>query len=164
MKLRTLAVCLPILMLATVSVSAAASLPAGSGTTTLPAVNGADLPVAPVYASLGGIHGQSACTATAQCSGYTPASCSGSSTCTAVDQDCNAGQQGYAECDGTKVYCSHVCPSCPCGTCGATRWHETQMCCVTNLHLWYAQQCTTSGWVNTGPTDCLQACNNGGGL
>ena len=168
--MRSLAFVVPILVLAALPASAAVPLPAASvvaalhapSAAALHATGGADLPVAPVYASLGGVHSESACTATAQCGTSSSVSCSGLSTCTAVDQNCSAGQTGYAECDGTKHYCSSSC--CPCGTCGATRWHETQSCCAANLHLWYAQQCTSSGWQNTGPTDCLVQCNGGGGL
>lgn len=48
----------------------------------------------------------------ADCTEGSDVSCSGA-TCSAVNQNCSIGQQGYVECDGNRTYC----PTCPCVGC-----------------------------------------------
>lgn len=109
-----------------------------------------------VRTSFGGDIGeQSTCSAWANCEDGTMVDCTGENTCTAVDQDCSVGQEGYVECDGVRTSCPSCCP---CGTCGTIRWFKTEQCCPNNLHVMEERRCTTSGWVNTGNTDCLVEC------
>lgn len=56
----------------------------------------------------------SLCTAQASC-GSTTVSCSGSGTCTAVDQNCSADPQqpGYVTCDSVTTFCPTNCPPPP---------------------------------------------------
>lgn len=58
-----------------------------------------------VYASEGI---ESACTATAVCETGT-VSCSGNSSCTAVDRDCSILERGHVVCDGVTTTCSTSC-------------------------------------------------------
>jgi len=75
--------------------------------------------------------GKSPCTATAHCQ-FTTVSCSGSSTCTAVDANCSAGVSGYVICDGVKT----SCPACCTGTfkqiqcCRCAQDGNCYSCCV----------------------------------
>jgi hypothetical protein len=93
---------------------------------------------------------ESTCTAQAYCEegGYW-ISCTGSTTCIAVDQDCENSQRGYVECD---AYWEDQCPPCPvdctgfpymtkcidgltckpgCHSCGdGTCWHGTCNCLI----------------------------------
>lgn len=48
-------------------------------------------------------------TCIASCGSYPSVSCNTSGGCTAVDQNCAAGQPGYVNCGSTTVYC----PACP---------------------------------------------------
>ncbi|HSS77469.1 MAG TPA: hypothetical protein VLV54_12080 [Thermoanaerobaculia bacterium] len=57
-----------------------------------------------------GIGLKSACTATANCGTGSPVSCSGTSSCTAVDRNCAAGVRGNVTCDGVKTKCQPACP------------------------------------------------------
>ena len=85
-------------------------------------------------------------------------SCQGA-VCEGRDRDCSTGQRGYVECDGDRNYCTNTCSSsCPCGSCGATRLVDTGQCCSNDLRLQEIQECTTSGWQDTGETTCIQAC------
>ncbi len=52
------------------------------------------------------------CTAEAECGNHPSVSCEGTTTCTAVDQDCFSGERGYVQCDSSKVNC----PVCDCHT------------------------------------------------
>lgn len=115
----------------------------------------------PVAVSTGGVTAQAYCQA--DCDGLL-ISCWGG-TCSAADRNCSTGQQGYIECDGVYTFCHQgPCTSCPCGTCGTLRWFQTEDCCPNNLHVMEERRCTTSGWVNTGNTDCLVECGGGGPL
>ena len=99
-------------------------------------MNGPLATAAPVAArpakSPGGL--KSACTATATCNGGVTVSCSGSGTCTAVDQNC-PNQQGYVNCGSSWVSCPASCPLEPnChqydhGGCTYT-WDSSRQCCV----------------------------------
>jgi len=73
-----------------------------------------------------------------------------------VDQDCAAGQRGYAVCDGVRVYC----PECPC-TDGTERFRSTDMCCCpydspntpVGLNAQAIDLCVNGEWVYQG-TSC----------
>lgn len=107
---------------------------------------------------LGEIGAQSDCSATAECEDGSEVSCTGSNQCSAYDQDCAGGQQGYVECDGDREYCE-VPTEC---SCGDTRWLRTEQCCPAGLHLWMYQRCELSGWTDTGVTYCMEACDGSG--
>jgi hypothetical protein len=85
--------------------------------------------------------GKSACTATANCGSDPARSCSGNSSCTAVDRDCSVNEQGHVTCDGVTTWCPTVCPS-PCAGLTGTQYQ----CC----------QCDQTG-------DCLHCCRCAGG-
>ncbi|HEX6900553.1 MAG TPA: hypothetical protein VF789_12590 [Thermoanaerobaculia bacterium] len=59
---------------------------------------------------------KSTCSASATCGGAPSVSCNGSSTCSAVDQNCSVGQRGFVLCDGLRYDCSSTCsnPTNPC--------------------------------------------------
>lgn len=102
--------------------------------------------------SIGGITAQATCQANC---GDLIIQCDGD-TCSAADRNCSVGQQGFVECDGDRTYCPDSC--CPCGACGTTRLSDTGQCCSNNLRLQEIQECTTSGWQDTGDTTCIQEC------
>jgi hypothetical protein len=77
---------------------------------------------------------RSACTAVANCASGT-VSCSGNSSCTAVDSNCDIGQRGQVTCDGVTT----LCPLCPCD--------DTPVCC----------RCERD------PGDCKACCRCAGG-
>lgn len=58
-----------------------------------------------------GVTAQASCTA--DCGPYANVSCNNSTTCSAVDRNCSAGQQGYVICDGSTT----SCPACPSTLC-----------------------------------------------
>lgn len=87
-----------------------------------------------VYASEGI---ESACNATAVCETGT-VTCSGNSSCTAVDRDCSVLEQGRVTCDGVTTLCPTTC--CSSGTI------IERACC----------RCEATG-------DCLSCCRCGGG-
>ncbi len=72
---------------------------------------------------------QSVCTAEASCGGDPPLSCSGNSTCSTVDRNCDIGQRGSVTCDGVTTYC----PLCPCDDtpvcCRCDRYGDCMSCC-----------------------------------
>jgi len=73
------------------------------------------------------------CSATALC-GSTTVSCSGAQpgTCSAVDQDCLAGQRGYVTCGSTTTFCPTVCENCnqyDTPSCDYS-WDAVRGCCV----------------------------------
>lgn len=72
---------------------------------------------------MSGAKSMSACGATANCLSGT-VSCTGNSSCDAVDQNCGTSQQGYVACDGVKTWCPTACDGCPlldwCCHCAAT--------------------------------------------
>jgi hypothetical protein len=49
---------------------------------------------------------------TANCYGGGTVSCSGTGTCTAVDDNCNVGEQGHVVCNGAYTWCPTACPGC----------------------------------------------------
>lgn len=65
----------------------------------------------------------SECNATAVCENGTTVSCSGSSTCSAVDRDCANYVEGRVTCDGVTTSCPTTCPEPICYP-----W-ETWWCC-----------------------------------
>jgi hypothetical protein len=103
-----------------------------------PQSTAAPLPAQPVSFG-GGMQLNSACTATANCGVHAPVACSGSGTCTAVDQDpsCPSSQQGYVVCDSVVTYCTPAyCPPPPpdCdqydfGSCDYS-WDKFSQCCI----------------------------------
>jgi len=59
------------------------------------------------------INPKSLCTATANCWNGGTVSCSSNtstSSCSAVDGDCNVGEQGHVTCDGVTTACPTACP------------------------------------------------------
>ena len=76
----------------------------------------------------------SACTATATCESGT-VGCSGNSSCSAVDRNCDFGERGKVTCDGVTTQCP---TNCPCD--------DTPVCC----------RCERLG-------DCMSCCKCGGG-
>lgn len=77
--------------------------------------------------------------------GSSPAvSCTVSGSCTAVDRDCAAGQRGYVECNGSRIYCP-VCPVCEEG---AIRYVDTWDCCKQTLKKQSYQRCIGGQWVH----------------
>lgn len=76
------------------------------------------------------------CRATALC-GSTTVSCTGSApaSCTAVDQNCPAGERGYVTCGSTTTLCPTTCPiveNCnqyDFGSCDYS-WDPVRLCCV----------------------------------
>lgn len=78
------------------------------------------------------------CTATANCEPGSTVSCEGNSSttsCTAVDRNCDAGQRGRVTCDGVTTLCPTRCPC-----------DDTPICC----------QCDRTG-------DCKACCRCAGG-
>lgn len=76
------------------------------------------------------------CSATALCGGTT-VSCSAplpGGTCSAVDQNCAMGQQGYVTCNSTTIPCPTTCPLEDCDQYDNWRcdysWDPVQACCV----------------------------------
>jgi hypothetical protein len=72
---------------------------------------------------------------TASCGFDASVSCSGSGSCTAVDQNCAAGQQGYVQCGSTLTYCPVCPPLLDCnqfnhGSCFYS-WDPVIQCCVS---------------------------------
>ena len=71
---------------------------------------------------------KAACTATAVCETST-VSCSGTSTCTTVDRNCDNGERGRVTCNGVTT----LCPTrCPCGLpacCNCDRTGDCIACC-----------------------------------
>ena len=126
----------------------------------------------------GGNATEGTCTSTANCGQSSPVSCTSSEStgvCSAgVDQNCGAGQQGYAECDGARTYC----PACGC-TEGATRSLPGTGCCCGGLfsddpseqnlnpgdywpqHLRLFDTCIHGAWVTTGSACDGGACAGG---
>lgn len=80
----------------------------------------------------------------ADCGSYPDVSCTGASSCSAVDQNC-PGQRGYVVCDGSYTYC----PSCPECSEGAIRILRTDECCdYPSEGEWkYIQKCINEHWV-----------------
>lgn len=80
----------------------------------------------------GKLNGKSACTATASCGSASPVSCSGSTTCTSVDQDCSASTNGYVICDNVRIDCPICTPDCSQYNFGSCiySWNSTQLCCT----------------------------------
>lgn len=56
---------------------------------------------------------KSSCSASASCGSSPSVSCSGLSSCYAVDQDCSVGQRGFVLCDNVRTDCSSTCPPPP---------------------------------------------------
>ena len=76
---------------------------------------------------------KSQCTASATCGGSAPVSCTGNTTCTAVDQDC-PGEGGYVRCDSAVTLCRpcEVLPDCSqfnYGSCTYS-WDAESKCCI----------------------------------
>lgn len=64
----------------------------------------------PTPAVLDGLQGavaRSSCNATASCGVHPDVSCSGTSTCTSEDRNCDAGANGFVTCDGVTTTCPH---------------------------------------------------------
>lgn len=57
---------------------------------------------------------KSACNATANCWDGTTRSCSGNTSCSAVDSNCSGGQRGSVTCDGVTTQCPSCCPDLDC--------------------------------------------------
>ena len=88
-----------------------------------------DPPAAQFAESFGG-GGDINASCTANCGSSPSVSCSGSGSCSAVDQNCSSGQQGYVQCGSIRTYC----PACdPCsqynsGYC-VYSWNPSTECC-----------------------------------
>ena len=80
---------------------------------------------------------ESACTATAYCASGT-VTCSGNTSCNAVDRDCSTLERGHVTCDGVTTSCTPDC--CTGGTI------QQNACC----------RCDATG-------DCFQCCRCAGG-
>lgn len=137
---------------ALVGTASAAEMPAAAPSDTpdgAPAANVA-LADAPLYgmgqtalASAGRGDGPAAnCSAVASCHDGSTRSCSGSSTCTAVDSNC-PNTRGYVRCDGATQYCPSCPPAPPSGPCDSFNnsyctytFNKFSYCCVPT---WVAQ-------------------------
>lgn len=71
----------------------------------------------------------------ASCGVGASASCSGSGSCVAVDQDCFANQPGYVDCGSGPIYCSTACPD-RCDRYDTSwcdySWDSVRGCCVAS--------------------------------
>lgn len=74
----------------------------------------------------------------ASCGSYS-VSCSGG-TCSSVDRNCAAGQQGYVQCDGAPTYCA----SCGCNE-GWVDWRDGG-CCQGGWQKWQIYECINGNW------------------
>jgi hypothetical protein len=71
--------------------------------------------------------GKSACTATALCGSSPSQSCSGNSSCSAIDQDCTNFETGSVTCDGVPTPCPNAC------SCSSLPFSQRQCCfCAQN--------------------------------
>lgn len=105
----------------------------------------------------GGVGQMSACTAQASCgSGVTPVSCSGNSTCSAIDRNCPS-QRGQVTCDGVTKTCA-VCPVDYCAQCASTGDCVACCRCDGGTAIMCNNCCTCDA---TG--DCMACCRCGGG-
>lgn len=77
----------------------------------------------------------------ASCGSYN-VSCSGD-TCSAVDRNCGAGQQGYVQCDGVPIFCS-VCGGGQCND-GWVDWRDGG-CCQGGYQKWQIYECIGGYW------------------
>lgn len=72
------------------------------------------IPVEPISAARQPAFGTKAlCTATASCGGGATVSCQGNNSttsCSATDRNCSAGQRGRVTCDGVTTLCPTPCP------------------------------------------------------
>ena len=78
-------------------------------------------------------------TCTAHCSPYTDVTCTVEGSCSAVDRNCGAGQQGYIVCNGAYTYC----PACACiendmkwveaGCCSGGRLRTKEFTCINGV-------------------------------
>lgn len=96
---------------------------------------------APVQAAAGK-DGPGGITAFAYCSadcGSYSVSCSGG-TCSGVDRNCAAGQQGYVQCDGVTTYC----PACGCNE-GWVEWRDGG-CCQGGYLKYLVYECINGSW------------------
>jgi hypothetical protein len=98
------------------------------------------------------------CSITIYCEDDTTRSCQDTTSpcsCTGVDQNCAAGQQGYAQCNGT----TYSCPAC-CSA-GATRWVRVGCCLCSSVsprQNWLKQICVGTQWVDTNEYSCHGTC------
>lgn len=70
------------------------------------------------------------CTATANCESGT-VSCQGNNSttsCSAIDRNCTAGQRGSVTCDGVTTYCPTTCPTCN-NCCRCAQTGDCFACC-----------------------------------
>lgn len=98
-----------------------------------------------------GIGEKALCNATASCGGGITVSCSSNvstSSCSAVDRNCSAGEPGHVTCDG-------VTTTCPC-PCGLTT--QQQACCNCDLTGDCFQCCLCDGGR---PLACSRGCSGG---
>ena len=77
----------------------------------------------------------------ASCGSYN-VSCSGD-TCSAVDRNCGAGQQGYVQCDGAPIFC-HSCNPPQCNE-GWQEWRDGG-CCGGGYQEWLIYECIGGMW------------------
>jgi hypothetical protein len=89
-------------------------------------------------------------TCTASCGSYPFVSCNTSGSCTSVDRNCAAGQQGYVSCGSTTVYCP-ACPPPPEIDCSE---YNTLTCTYTYN---YSTGCCTGQHANP-KLSCLMVC------
>lgn len=90
-------------------------------------------------------------TCTASCGSSSPVSCTTSGSCSAVDRNCGAGQQGYVECNGSYTYC----PACGCPE--GQVLNEDGGCCIGGRQRWIRYECVNGTWQYQGMS-CSGSC------
>lgn len=103
-----------------------------------------------------GVGALSTCSASARCGDISYVSCSGTSTCTGVDQSC-PNELGHVVCDGVTTYCPADCnctQDCPVCNDGDYRFVNTNQCCKPTEVYQIYQTCQNNQWVDSG-SSCM---------
>ena len=121
-----------------------------------PAVECADRESAPLFVATA-----SACTATATCGSSPSVSCSGNTSCTAIDQNCAGGIQGFVRCDNVTTNC----PACP-SECdeGDIRFIPEGCCCSPSglrRQRYVEEVCVEGRWERSFGVLCAGGCSGG---
>ena len=94
---------------------------------------------------LGGVVANAYCQA--NCYPYSNVSCSGA-TCSSVDRNCGAGQQGYVQCDGVPTFCPAECGGG--GNCQeGSSYYQDGGCCHGGYQKWLYYECIEGNWQQT---------------